>query len=217
MSNSESFIDEVTDELRRDRLFGLMRRYGWIPVLVIVVLVGGAAWLEWQRATARAEAEARGDAVLAALEADEGAARLEALGGLEASGAFSAVIDLLEAAEKQSAEDPQGAAETLLAITDNATLPQAWRDLAALKAAMLGSEALDAERRADLLEGLAGGATPLAQLAREQQVYLMIEAGDREGALKAAEALVAESGLSRGLQERVLQVIVALGGKPEEG
>ncbi len=217
MSDSESFIDEVTEELRRDRLFSLMRRYGWIPLVIILALVGGAAWFEWQRSSARAEAEARGDAVLAALEAEEGEARLSALEGLEADGEFAAVLDLLKAAEAQSAEDPKGAAETLLGVANDASLPQPWRDLAGLKAVMLGAEAVEPDTRKDLLDRIAASASPMARMAREQQVYLLIETGDREAALAAAQALVEEDGLSRGLQERLLQVIVALGGKPEEG
>ena len=46
MSNSDSFIDEVTEEVRKDRLFQLFRRYGWIAGVVIVLIVGGAAWNE---------------------------------------------------------------------------------------------------------------------------------------------------------------------------
>ena len=38
-NQSDTFIDEVTEELRRDRLYGAMRRYGWIVVLVIVAVV----------------------------------------------------------------------------------------------------------------------------------------------------------------------------------
>ncbi|MBC7675342.1 MAG: hypothetical protein H7173_04675, partial [Rhodoferax sp.] len=48
MSNNESFIDEVTEEVRRDKLFAMFRRYGWIGVLLVVGIVGGAAWTEWQ-------------------------------------------------------------------------------------------------------------------------------------------------------------------------
>ena len=33
MSNPDSFIDEVTEEVRRDRLFAVFRKYGWIGVL----------------------------------------------------------------------------------------------------------------------------------------------------------------------------------------
>ena len=58
MSESDSFIEEVTEEVRRDQLFGMMKRYGWIAVLVVLALVGGTAWREFSQArdTARAEA-----------------------------------------------------------------------------------------------------------------------------------------------------------------
>jgi len=32
MSQSDSFIDEVTEELRRDQLFRALKRWGWIGV-----------------------------------------------------------------------------------------------------------------------------------------------------------------------------------------
>ncbi len=66
MSDTDSFIDEVTEEVRRDRLFALMRRYGWIAVLLVVLIVGAAAWNEYRKGQARASAEALGDALLSA-------------------------------------------------------------------------------------------------------------------------------------------------------
>ena len=44
MSNPDSFIREVTEEVRRDRLYGYVRRYGWIAALLVLLVVGGAAW-----------------------------------------------------------------------------------------------------------------------------------------------------------------------------
>ena len=35
-NQNDRFIDEVTEDLRRDRLFQMMRRYGWIAVLLIL-------------------------------------------------------------------------------------------------------------------------------------------------------------------------------------
>ncbi len=64
MSNPESFIDEVTEEVRRDKLFGYLRRYGWIAIVAVLLIVGGAAWREYQIAQRQAESEAFGDAVL---------------------------------------------------------------------------------------------------------------------------------------------------------
>ena len=40
MSNPDSFIDEVTEEVRRDKLFALFRKWGWVGVLLVVVIVG---------------------------------------------------------------------------------------------------------------------------------------------------------------------------------
>ncbi|WP_245999177.1 hypothetical protein [Paracoccus methylarcula] len=65
-NQNDSFIDEVTEDLRRDRLFALFRRYGWIAIVVILGIVGGAIWREWSLSRERAEAQAWGDAVLEA-------------------------------------------------------------------------------------------------------------------------------------------------------
>ena len=79
MSNTDSFIDEVNEEVRRDKLYGYLRRYGWIAVLVILVIVGGAAFNEYRKSQAEAKAQALGDAMLAALSNDEPTDRAAAL------------------------------------------------------------------------------------------------------------------------------------------
>ena len=67
LSENDSFIDEVTEEVRRDRLFALFRKYGWIGVVAIVLIVGTAAWNEWSKARAEARSQAFGDAIGTAL------------------------------------------------------------------------------------------------------------------------------------------------------
>jgi hypothetical protein len=68
VSNPDSFINEVTEEVRRDRLFAMFRKYGWIGGLLVVAIVGGAAYSEWTKAQALARAEGFGDAMLDALD-----------------------------------------------------------------------------------------------------------------------------------------------------
>ena len=99
MSNEDSFIDEVSDELRRDRLYKVYKRYGWIAATAIVVIVGGASVNEWRKAQASAEAQATGDAILAALETQDPDARAEALAALSGDGnaARSALLALMAA------------------------------------------------------------------------------------------------------------------------
>ena len=74
MSESDSFIDEVTDEVRRDRLFKLFKKYAWILVLAVVAIVGGTAYVEWDKSNTRAEARLTGDVMLAAIAANDSAA-----------------------------------------------------------------------------------------------------------------------------------------------
>ena len=70
MSNQDSFINEVTEEVRKERLYKLFKRYGWIPAVLIIAIVGGASWNEFRKAQNEAAAQAAGDAILDAFEGD---------------------------------------------------------------------------------------------------------------------------------------------------
>lgn len=215
MSNPDSFIDEVNEELRRDRLFAAFRRYGWIAVVAVLAMVGGAAWNEWSRAQARARAEAFGDAVVAAIEPADAAARraaLEALAGT-AAGGQAAIVNLLLAAEALEAGERPQALAALAAVAADAGLPASYRHLATLKRVIAATEAdLPLAEREALLAPLAAPGMPFRPLALEQLALLRLEAGDRDGAIAGLSALLQEAGVSGTLRGRVQQVILVLGG-----
>ncbi|MEM1429587.1 MAG: hypothetical protein AAGG09_09030 [Pseudomonadota bacterium] len=213
MSETDSFIDEVSEEVRRDRLYGYLRRYGWIGALGVVVIVGGAAFNEYRKAQIRAEAEALGDNLLAALESDEAAERRSALDGVVAEGQAADIVALLSAAERVVDEDPGGAAELLRPLAQNPDAPAVYADLAALKLVLLGDAALEPTTRAQLLERLALPGAPYAALAREQQALMLAAEGRNEDALEAAQILFQEDGLTPSLRQRLAQFIIALGGE----
>ncbi len=97
VSNTDSFIDEVTEEVRREKLYGYLRRYGWIAVAAVLLLVGGAAFNEYRNAQERAAAEAAGDALLDALEETDPSARATAFESVTSEGPAGAISALLEA------------------------------------------------------------------------------------------------------------------------
>ena len=41
MSTPDSFVEEVTEAVRRDKLYAAFRKYGWIGGLVVIGIVGG--------------------------------------------------------------------------------------------------------------------------------------------------------------------------------
>ena len=215
MSNPESFIEEVTEEVRRDRLFAAFRKYGWIGVLGVVLIVGGAAVTEWRKASNRAAAQAFGDAVMVALEQGTAPERRAALAAVPASADRAAILNLMLASDPT--DDRAGTLAALDRVASDATLPASYRDLAVLRRVVLsGSEMLLAERRA-ALDPIAAPGRPFRPLALEQLAYLLVEAGDTAGAIAALQALSQDQEAPSGLRQRATQMIVALGGQAATG
>lgn len=217
MSNPDSFIDEVTEEVRRDKLFALMRRYGWIAIVAVIALVAGAAWHEYDQSRQRAEAQALGDEVLNALDADTPQARSDALAAIDAPTPESgAIVALLLASEAAQAGAPDTAAQALESVTVDGDLPEIYREIAIWKAMTLQDSPLSIDDRRAGLEGLSVPGKPLRLLADEQLALLDIESGDTDGALDRLRRIVEDSETTTGLRQRASQLIVALGGTPDE-
>lgn len=217
MSNPDSFIDEVTEEVRRDRIYGLLRRYGWIGLLIVALIVGGAAWTEWQKAQAKAQAEAFGDALLDALDQDGPAERLSALQAVDAAGAAdrSALRDLLAASDPEA--DRAAALAALERIAADGAVSQVYRDLAVLRRVLLSGTEMEIAARRAALDPLAVPGRAFRTLALEQLAYLEVEAGNAEAAITQLRALSSDHEAPTGLRQRAEQMIVALGGESAEG
>lgn len=215
MSNPDSFIDEVTEEVRRDRLFLAFRRYGWIGLVAVVALVGGASWNEWQKAQARAKAEAFGDAVLGAMDASDPGARQAALSGIAAQGDAAALLRLIEAAEAATSPDAATrtkALDALAAVAADPSVSPLWRDMAALRRLSMPEAGLSATDRAAGLQALAQPGRAFRPLALELIALDKLGAGDRDGALADFKALAGDPGTPSALRARAGQMIVVLGG-----
>ncbi len=215
MSQNDTFIDEVSEAVRRDRLFRLFRKWGWIPILLVVLLVAGTAWNEYTKARDATAAQARGDAILAAMQAEDPASRQQALAGTELDGAAQIVVDLLRSSEALEAEDRNAAVAALDAVLAEPATPQIYRDLALLKRVILTAADTAPADRIEALQPLLVAGNPYRVLAEEQVALAEIENGDRDAALNRLRALSEDTAATAGLRRRVAQLIVALGGEAE--
>lgn len=211
VSNPESFIQEVTEEVRRDRLYSVFRRYGWIPALIVVAVVGGTAWTEWSKARTAAQAQAFGDAILDALDTGGTQERRAALAAAPADGAQQAVLALLLASDP--VDDRAGSLAALQQLAADASQPQSYRDLAVLRRVILAAADLPLAERRALLDPVAAAGRPFRPLALEQLAYLLIEEGKTPEAITALRALTQDQQAPAGLRGRAGQMIVALGGE----
>lgn len=212
MSSPDSFIEEVTEEVRRDKLFAAFRKYGWIGIVSVIAIVGGTAYNEWQKSQAATRAQHFGDALTAAMQLATPAERATALAAVAVDGAQQSPKALLLAAQ---AEKPEALA-ALQALAADASQPQVYRDLAGLRAIMLeGKDQPLAERRSQL-EALAVPGRAFASLAKEQLAYLLIEEGKTAEAITALGDLIQDQTAPAGLRSRAGEMITALGGTPPE-
>jgi hypothetical protein len=210
LSNPDSFIEEVTEEVRRDRLFNLFRKYGWIGVLVVVGIVAGAAWNEWSKAQAAARAEGFGDALVDALDVGTPEERRTALAAVPADGQQAAILKLILASNP--AEDKTATLAALDALVADTTLAPSYRDLATLRRVLVAGADMALADRRTALDGISGPGRPYRTLAQEQLAYLLVEEGKTDEAIAAMLALIQDQEASGALRARVSQMVTALGG-----
>ncbi|SMO34961.1 hypothetical protein [Ruegeria faecimaris] len=216
MSDVDSFIDEVTEEVRRDRLFLLLRRWGWVGVVAVVLIVGGAAFNELRKARATSQAQDLGDAILAAMAQNESADRADDLALVPApTPGGDAIVKMLLSASQTEIESGQGAVESLNAIAVQGDLPEIYRAIATFKALLLQSETMPVADRRQQFEALAVPGAPLRLLAEEQLALIEVSEGQVDAAISRLQAMRQDAEIGVDLQQRATQLIVALGGEPE--
>ncbi len=213
MHNTDSFIDEVSEAVRRDRVARTLRRYGWLIALIVLILVGGAAVNEWMKLRTARNAAAAGDAMRAALAETDTTARADALAAFAAATPDAAVAARLAAAGTLAkAGDADAAAAILATVADDGAVPALYRSLAALQRVMVLDAGMDASEREATLETLAQPGAPFRPLALEQRALFKLEKGDSEGAVADLQAILTEPAATEGLIGRARQLIIAAGG-----
>lgn len=216
MSDVDSFIDEVTEEVRRDRLFLLLRRWGWVGVLAVVLIVGGAAFNEVRKSRATSQAQNLGDSILAALAQNQSDDRAASLAAVETqSPGGDAVRNMLLSASQLEAGSEPDAVASLKAVASKGDLPEIYRAIAAFKALLLQSDTMPAADRRVQFEALAAPGAPLRLLAEEQLALIDVSEGNVEAAITRLQTLRQDAEVGVDLQQRAAQLIVALGGEPE--
>ncbi|MEX0969190.1 MAG: hypothetical protein WD046_01955 [Paracoccaceae bacterium] len=209
MSNTDSFINEVSEEVRRDRLFKVYKRYGWILVALVLVIVGGAAWNEYSKANRIAQSEAAGRILQLADQTGDAALLDELANG----NSDTAVIAQLQQAAILAAADNRDGAKTILSgISARTDVPAIYRDLALLKLLMLDAANMPDTDVLAALEALTVPGAPYRMLALEQRALHNVRRGDSDAAIATLAEIVNAADASDALRQRAQELTIALGG-----
>ena len=215
MSNNESFIQEVSEEVRRDRLYRILKKWGWIGIAVIVALVGGASFNEWNKDSKMNSARNLGDRVLSAVSNKDPIELKE----IETSNISQDIfIKNLLSAILLSDNKLDASKKALEEIRDLPGITKTYRELNAFKLGLLvlKEDNLTGDERFSVFEGLVEPGSPFRLLAKEQQALLLIEQGKLELAIKALSEISVDSETTASLKRRVTQLRISLGGDPND-
>ena len=215
MSDTDSFIEEVSEEVRRDRLYKFLRKYAWVGILAVVAIVGGTAFLEFQKAQARTEAEAVGSAIINALDISNLKERTEELRKIEVSNSEAkAIVAMLLAAEEISLENYEAASVSLNAISEDKSISQVYRDMAKFKFLLISHGNIEDNLIIAGFKELASPGNPFRLLAKEQIALLTLKTQDIDVAVNTLKSILEDAELTDSIKDRVSKLLMSLGVDP---
>lgn len=141
-SNDEAFLREVDDELRREQMTTMWRRYGRIGIAVLVLFLLALAAFLWWRAEGVRKAEAQAEQLSVALADIQAGRKAEAEKKFDALAAdgkpgYRATALLTKAALAGDRGDKKATLSLLGTVVADESLPQAYRDLAKIRQTLI--------------------------------------------------------------------------------
>lgn len=210
-------FQEIDEDLRRDRLTGLWKRYGnFVAAAAALVVLGTAGIVGWREYRER-QNKAQADVFIKAMEqveAGEAAAAKAAFGQLakDAGAGYAMLARLQQAALLAKGGDSAGAVKLYEEIAADGRVEQALRDLAVLLIAQNTIDSADPAQLAQRLSSLAQEKNPWRHTAMELQALLAKRAGDTAKAKEIYTKLADDLSAPQGLRARAAEMLAILGG-----
>lgn len=222
--SDDSFIREVEEELRSDRLRGIWDRFGpFIIGAAVAVVVGTAAWTGYDYYSS-SRASASGDRFLAALNlANDGKAdeALAALQKLEADGygSYPLLARMRAATALEQKGDTAGAVKAFDAVAADTSAPVAIRDMAGIRAAFILVDTGTSDDVAQRAEALSADSNPVRHAAREALGLAAWKDGRLGDAKTLFEEILNDPSAPRGARERssIMVDLIVSSGKVDKG
>jgi hypothetical protein len=216
VSDTDSFLQEVSEELRRDRLYKNMRKYGWIAIFLVVVIVGAATYREYLKSQATTEAQLFGTSIIDALNEENAVDRISKLQKINApSENAKAILAMLLSADSSGNNSPALEKSNLSDKIQSVSIDAHYRDLLNFKMLLGSAEIMNLDERLTAFEVLSTPGNPFRLLAEEQIVLIEIELGNTDNAIKKISQILLDAELTAGLRNRATQMMIALGEDPE--
>jgi hypothetical protein len=214
--SGETFLREVDENLRRDQLQNIARKYGaWIIAGVLLLLAAAGGWIYWQ--DRQRQAAAQDSEVLAQIYTDIGASRLtnvpqrlDALAS-HSKGATRASAMLTRAALALEQNERAVATAKFHEIARDGGLPQPYRDLGLIRATTMEFDTIRPEQVVSRLEPLTKPGNPWFGSAGELTAMALVKQGKKLEAGRLFAAIAADRQVPESIRARSVQMAGSLG------
>lgn len=208
-------FQEVDDDVRRDSLLRLWKRYQYHAVALAVVIVAVTGAVSYWRYHDLQQREAEGVRYAAALDQARAGKYAEAADALItlANDAHSgrAVLAQFEAAALRARANDEAAAVTLYdAIAKDSTVDPLYRDLATVLWGLQALDTTDAQPIIDRVAPITQAANPWHTSAIEVTAIAHLKAGDRAAARADYQRLSDDLTAPQGMRARAAEMVSAL-------
>lgn len=214
--NNDTFLREVDEELRRDRVNDFVTRYGtWIiaGALALLAAVGGWMWYNHSKNVAAGELSAkviRADGQLTQNNPGDAAATIDEL--VASDHVAYRVAGLFLRANAQEATNAIPAAiETLKSIVNDGEAPQPFRDAALMRQTQLEFDTLPPEQVIERLRPFVQPGNAWHGTAGELTAIALLRQNKPQEAGRVFEAVARDKAVPETIRQRVIQFVSTLG------
>jgi len=214
--SNEAFLREVDEELRRDQLLGFWRRWGRWLIVALVVGLGALALVLFLNHRGQTQTEEQGEKLNSAIQdlaegkMTSAKATIDQL-ATNADPGIRALALMNQANLALNKNDLKGGAAKFAAIAADASLPQAFRDLALIRQTNIEFDTLKPEVVVQRLFPMVTGDSPWFGSAGEMVAMAYIKQGKRAEAAKLFSQIAQKKDMPPELSQRAVQMAGAMG------
>ena len=213
---SDTFVKEVDENLRRDRIRDFFKEHGsWLVAGLILFLAACGAFI-WYQQHRQQQAEAQVEQlaeIYKAIAVGNTAKVPEQLDELSNSGSkgVRATALFTRAAFAIQQNDTKLAIATYKKVRDDSSLPDAYRDAALIRETALEFDQLDPQQVISQLAPLAKPGNPWFGAAGEMTALALIKAGKKKEAGQLFATIAKDKGVPESIRNRSIQISGSLG------
>ena len=195
MVESESFIKEVSEEVKRDRLFKALNKFKWPLFALVVLLVGAVGGYEYYKYDKKSRAQKNGEFLISAIESlkENGQAVTEKI-----DNKFTSVlIKLNEAKYFEEKGDMKRASAAYNHVISKYGENKFFNHYSKFQLYLMDpAKSLSDVKKIKILDELSAPDGPLKLLALEHKLYLYIKINDLENIKSQVDLILSDQGIT---------------------